>query len=103
MNVACEKQGIDVETYYAMSGVTRDQLISIMENNVGELAFMAKQDGTYEIEGNQIWFLTEGQTKDDNKPMLFEFNGGKLLLTAEDTSNVPEGMEELFPLTLTRI
>ena len=103
VNGMCEQAGMDVATYYSMAGMTRDQLIAQTETQLAQSMGSMNFDGTYEIEGDKLWILTNGQTKDDADPVSFSFDGGKLLLTTADDADVPEALSGLLPMTLTRI
>lgn len=95
--------GMDADAFYSMSGMTRDQFIQQMEEQLDAGLAQTSIKGKYEIEDNKLWILKDGQSKTDSDPMLFSFEGGNMLLTAEGEADVPEMLKDYLPLTLTRI
>ncbi len=105
INALLAEQGINMtfEDYLAATGVTEESLMSSFSVDSIVKGFETK--GTYEIDGDKIYMLNDGEEKDDDKYEIFELDGDKLIF--KEAHGLDDASEELqkaiYPLEFTRV
>ncbi len=99
------QQGITMtfEDYFAASGQTEESLFASLSPD--SVAKDFEEEGTYEIDGNKIYIIKDGEEKDADKYEIFELDDDTLTFKeAHGYDNMSEEFQKaIYPQIYTRV
>ncbi len=104
MEALCAEEGVTVEEAAASENMTVDEFYDRLVEGAMESVdpiFEQVIEGSFEVDGNKLYFIADGEDKEDGTYNEFELDGDKLTILSE-YSDGEKSENATLPMTLLR-